>query len=91
MGIFSRKTYSDKRGYRRFNGSNTPVHRWAAEKKLGRKLRNGEVVHHKDRNKQNNSPSNLHVFKNQIEHDKAHRTDAKRYGKKFSYLGKKKR
>jgi hypothetical protein len=89
MGIFSRKTYSDKKGYRRFKDSNTSVHRWAAEKKLGRKLRSGEVVHHKDRNKQNNSPSNLHVFKNQFEHDKAHRRDASRYGKAFSYKGRK--
>jgi hypothetical protein len=89
MGTFSKKTYTDKRGYKRFTDSNTPVHRWAAEKKIGRKLKEGEVVHHKDRNKQNNSPSNLHIFKSQIEHDKAHKKDARRYGKAFSYKGKK--
>jgi hypothetical protein len=89
MGIFSKKTYSDKRGYKRFKDSNTSVHRWVAEKKLGRNLKDGEVVHHKDRNKQNNSPSNLHVFRNQFEHDKAHRKDAKRFGKEFSYQGRK--
>ena len=91
MGIFSRKTYSDKKGYRRFKDSNTPVHRWVAEKKLGRKLREGEVVHHENRNKQNNSPGNLHVFKNQSAHDKAHRSDAKRFGIAFSYKGRKRK
>ncbi len=39
MGIFNRKTYLDKRGYKRFKDSNTSVHRWVAEKKLGRKLK----------------------------------------------------
>lgn len=82
------KTYSDERGYKRFKDSDTPVHRWAAEKKLGRKLKKGEVVHHKDRNKSNNSQTNLWVFKNQKEHDKAHKKDAKRFGKKYSYKGK---
>ena len=87
----ARKTYSDSRGYRRFKDSNTSVHRWAAEKKLGRKLRSGEVVHHKDRNKQNNSPKNLHVFRNQKEHDKAHSIDARRYGNEYSYMGRRRR
>ncbi len=90
MGLFSKKkTYSDKKGYQRFKGSNTPVHRWVAEKKLGRKLNDGEVVHHKDRNKKNNSPANLYVFRNQNEHDKAHRMDAKRYGNAYSFRGRK--
>jgi hypothetical protein len=56
------KTYIDKRGYRRFNGSNRLVHRWVAEKKLGRKLRPGEVVHHKNGNKLDNRPQNLKVM-----------------------------
>ena len=46
-----------------------------AEKKLSRKLKQGEVVHHKDRNKQNNSKENLWVFKNQSEHYKIHKKD----------------
>jgi hypothetical protein len=83
----NRKTYSDKKGYTRFKDSNTPVHRWVAENKLGRSLKDGEVVHHKDRNKANNSPSNLHVFKNQSAHDKAHRIDARKYGSQYSYSG----
>ena len=51
------------------------VHRWIAEKKLGRKLSPNEVVHHKDRNKLNNTPSNLWVFRDQDDHDKVHEID----------------
>ena len=81
------KTYIDKKGYRRFIDSNKLVHRYVAEKKLGRKLRKGEVVHHKDRNKLNNSSYNLWVFANQKEHDRIHKIDSKRHGKKASYKG----
>jgi hypothetical protein len=74
------KTYIDQKGYRRFRGSHTPVHRWVAEKKIGRKLNSQEVVHHINRDKLNNKPSNLHVFKNQAAHESAHKRDAKKYG-----------
>jgi HNH endonuclease len=37
-------------------------HRLVMEKKLGRRLRRNEVVHHLDENKRNNSPSNLEVM-----------------------------
>jgi len=84
--LFS-NTYIDKRGYKRFKDSNEPMHRWAAEKRLGRKLRQGEVVHHKNRDKTDNRAENLWVFKNQIEHDMIHKKDAKRYGTKISYKG----
>lgn len=80
-------TYTDNKGYKRFSDSDILVHRWVAEKKIGRKLRPGEVVHHKDRNKTNNHPNNLHVFPNQAAHDKIHKYDAYRYGKKASYQG----
>ncbi|MBL0340923.1 MAG: HNH endonuclease [Bacteroidetes bacterium] len=88
--VFS-DTYTDKKGYKRYKNSNKPVHRDVAEKKLGRKLREGEVVHHKDRDKQNNSKQNLWVFKNQEQHDRAHKMDAMRHGKQVSYKGFKKK
>jgi len=93
MGLFSflrdllSDQYTDNRGYKRYKDSDRSVHRAAAAKKLGRKLRPGEVVHHKDRNKTNNQPDNLWVFKNQEEHDRIHKLDAKRHGKKASYKG----
>lgn len=43
-------------------------HRLVAESVLGRLLEPGEVVHHRDRNKQNNDPSNLEVFATNGEH-----------------------
>ncbi len=55
--------YYDKKGYRRFSDSGTPIHRWVAEDKLSRPLRRGEVVHHMDRDKGNNDPDNLWVFR----------------------------
>lgn len=79
--------YTDERGYRRYKDSGRSVHREVAAKKLGRKLRKGEVVHHKDRNKTNNHPSNLWVFRDQAEHDRVHKLDAKRYGARASYKG----
>ena len=36
-------------------------HRLVAEEMLGRRLQPGEVVHHRDHDKQNNSPENLEV------------------------------
>ena len=66
------KTYIDNNGYRRFRDSNKLVHRWVMEKKLGRKLKNREIVHHIDRNKLNNSPENLEVFSSQEEHEGHH-------------------
>jgi hypothetical protein len=81
-------TYINENGYRCFKDSGIPVHRWVAEKKLGRRLRPGEVVHHKDRNKLNNSPDNLYVFPNQWEHYKAHLRDADKYGCEYSFKGR---
>ena len=47
-------------------------HRQIAEQKLGRPLRKGEVVHHKDGNKQNNDPANIEVLPSQAEHARLH-------------------
>ena len=43
-------------------------HQVVAEQMLGRPLKPNEVVHHKDRNRSNNDPSNLIIFKNQSSH-----------------------
>ena len=82
------KTHVNNNGYRVYNATGTLVHRHMAEIKLGRPLRPGKVVHHIDRNKQNNTPSNLHVFANQHAHWEAHKQDAARYGMDFSFKGK---
>lgn len=43
-----------------------------AEKMLGRKLKKGEVVHHKDKNRENNSFNNLMVFASNGDHVSFH-------------------
>ena len=84
------KIYKNKSGYLCFADSGKPLHRYMAAKKLHRPLKPHEVVHHKDRNKLNNNPSNLCVFANQQDHWRAHLVDAKRYGIRASFIGKKK-
>ena len=58
------------KGYTKYYGKHE--HRVVAEWMLDRKLLPEEVVHHIDKNKRNNSPSNLMIFKNQKEHAKHH-------------------
>ena len=48
------------------------IHQLEAEKKLGRKLRDGECVHHIDENKFNNDWDNLMVFKTLADHTAFH-------------------
>lgn len=67
--------YKDRKGYPRFSDSGKLVHRWKAEKSLGRELRPGEVVHHKNRCKTDYSDGNLHTFRSQSQHARAHRRD----------------
>lgn len=64
---------------RRGSGTKTYVkenkrhqHRVVAERELGRPLASGEVVHHEDRDKKNNDPTNLFVFPSQAEHARHH-------------------
>jgi len=70
--IKQEKTYIDINGYRRFSDSNKLVSRWLMEKKLKRRLKKLEVVHHIDGNKLNNSYSNLMIFTNQKKHHQYH-------------------
>jgi hypothetical protein len=51
------------------NGRRDYEHRLVAEEMLGRLLADDEVVHHRDGNRQNNTPDNLVVMK-RAEHDK---------------------
>lgn len=60
---------------------NISVHRLAAEKKIGRALLPGEVVHHIDGDRLNNDPSNLHVFPSQSAH-MAHHEELRRQERK---------
>ncbi|MFH1358524.1 MAG: HNH endonuclease [archaeon] len=64
-------TYKDSKGYPRFKNSGKPVHRAVAENKIGRKLRDHEVVHHKDGDKTNFTRGNLRVT-SRSHHSKLH-------------------
>lgn len=61
------------KAYRKFYGRHE--HRAAAEAMLGRPLRPGEIVHHRDGDKLNNDPMNLEVLPSQAEHVKTQRRD----------------
>jgi len=58
-----------------------PKHRYLAEKRLHRKLKSDEFVHHEDHNKKNNKLSNLKVM-SRTEHNKIrHKNETNFYGK----------
>jgi len=58
---------SDIRGY-------AYEHRLVAEDKIGRLLKPGEQIHHKDGNKKNNNPENLQIMPSPAWHRVHHRT-----------------
>ncbi len=61
--------YSHPRATRRSKYSSyIPEQYLVVEKKIGRYLKKGEVVHHKDGDKSNNKLSNLKLFKSSSEH-----------------------
>lgn len=79
---FKRKQYIIKNGYALILTPNHPCadvygyvreHRLVIERKLGRYLIKGEVVHHIDGNKLNNASENLQLFKSNSEHMKSHK------------------
>jgi arylamine N-acetyltransferase len=72
--------FIDSNGYRRFSDSGKLVHRWVMEKKFGNRLQKSYVVHHKNRNKLDNRPENLWVFRNQQSHFRTHWQDQARMG-----------
>ena len=65
------KTYEDENGYLRFKDSHKYVHIWVMRKKINRPLKKGEIVHHVNGNKKDNSDSNLIVL-NKEQHYKLH-------------------
>lgn len=75
----SRRSYCRDMSAKRYTGSKENYvkfygrhhHRVVAEEVLGRPLQKGEIVHHRDGNKWNNSPSNLEVM-TQSEHCRLH-------------------
>lgn len=65
---------------------NNQIHRKIAEEYLGAKLLPSDVVHHKDRNPQNNDPLNLYIFKSTSEHARFHRINRKLTNMELSEL-----
>jgi len=67
-----KRTYLDKKtGYYRFEDSHRLYHRWVMEQRLKRRLKRGEIVHHKNGNKTDNRFENL-VKVDFLEHIKIH-------------------
>lgn len=64
--LSSEHSYRDKRGY-------VLEHRLIMEKYIGRYLKLEEVVHHRNKKKDDNRIKNLKLFKNESEHQKWHR------------------
>lgn len=80
FGRNKHKSYYTKEGYKQVYKPNSSEardngyaaeHRVVASKKIGRPLRENEVVHHCDGNKRNNRPSNLQVM-SRSKHWKVH-------------------
>ena len=70
--VYTRKTLINHNPYiRRWDARSRETyyeHRAMAEWKLGRPLKEGEVVHHEDGDRQENHPDNITIFSNQRAH-----------------------
>jgi len=74
------------KSYAKLNGRH--MHRIVAEEQVVmRPLTIGEIVHHKDGNRQNNAAENLEVLPNQAEHSRIHAKDIKHPCKAFCKHG----
>jgi hypothetical protein len=62
---------ADENGYVRLRG-NRYEHRVVAARMLGRPLRRGEVVHHKNCNRADNRPENLEILDSHSRHARLH-------------------
>ena len=71
MAFTFKKNKSGYKTFRDSDGTTQSVHKRVAEKKMGRPVKNGYEVHHMDRDKSNNRPSNLTVVKKST-HKKLH-------------------
>ena len=67
----ARMNAGEGRTYSKEYGRHT--HRVEMERILGRKLKPGEIVHHIDGDKRNNSPENLMLLPSQAEHARLHK------------------
>lgn len=65
-----KKARSLGKAYTKTKGRHT--HRVVMEQVIGRPLRPGEVVHHRDGNRLNNSPDNLELVHDQQQHTRMH-------------------
>jgi len=72
--------YMNKKGYLVNKYTGKPQHQEVLERKFGHPLSEGTAVHHINRDKTDNRPSNLWAFKSQGDHFKVHLQDKKRYG-----------
>jgi hypothetical protein len=58
-------------------------HRWLMEKKLGRKLLNTEIIHHRNKNSLDNSYKNLALLSSIAEHNEIHSLYPSKWAKQF--------